>query len=665
MPVSFTSTYQTNLTTWVASTDGNAPLQPFTATNEIDETDGTEEPPVNPGSPGSPNPPLPLAYQPPGYTYPNFDPDLLPRVQNRVTNNLITSVQRTVFKINNVDYGNHFLSADYQRPIAGAGSGQVTLACQVTNSDYSLTYDSFQPYQRFEWTQVINGRNKLVTKGWITGSPQFSIDSNNVATLTLQLGDELELYANRHQEPDRLYCGLPPKTAGEAARIYAQYNRLKTTAFPVGHNLIEAPQKFINDSPWDFLQLLYSPTNQDVRCDKQGYIEVVPRANGSEGAIDLSFRGCLEVPTEVSKQYRPFTQVTVRNQYIKVDGFEPKVTTKKTVNGVPTNTSPWFQNGYTETVTTTYTIGGTTTFIKELFYGYVPTTFPIAKSSTESTGCSVSPLATEWKLITTKTFSVGYNQHISGSYLVWKKENWLEGLKLQENPTDPTQYILFEGTQEYSIETYTNVAQVNKKVCAKDYLHYKLTIDRQEFKLNKDFELTLFANSRSQYTAFGKSASDPDFYIGSGQRWELSETSGEYDEELKAWVNQPTNSQYDVTPPNSEWIRPNTRDIQAYLAFESPALSSRFDPATAPPQSAPCCFNRNQLSVYADRYLREQYGLSNAITVVIPDRFRINVGNTVRYTRSDGTPIFYLVFGEEYNQTGCVATKTLTLARTY
>lgn len=663
----FTASNSGSKLTLLASGESDAPYINFSADLFPTDPDGVVNPPVNPSSPGSPNPPLPTAYQPPGYTTPNFDPDLLPRLTTQPSDSLLTAVETTQFLINGTDYGDHVLSADYARPIAGAGTGQVRLNCFVQGSPLTITYDTFKPGMRFQWFQCWKGVCRRVQAGWLIKAPKIDTSDTNLVTCTLELGDELELFANRHQEPDRLYCGRAPKTAGEAARIYATYNRLKTTSYPVGHALIEPPQKFVNETPWDFLQLLYSPVNHDVRCSKTGFIEVVnrPTYNPDLPNPTLSHLSVLETPTEFTNRYKPYTRVRVTNQFLEVGDFTPKIRTRKTTNGNPENTNPWFQNGYTETITTTYTVGGTLTYSKEEFYGYVPTTFPVPKSETSTDACDTSTLETEFRLITTKTYAATYSPHQSGAYLVHKKENWLDGLKVYDDPTDSTQYLLYDGPQEYSVEHFTNVAQINNKVCAKDYLHYKLRVEKQEFKLNDTNELILVSNSLETYRANGRNPGETDFYIGPGQIWERFYTQGSIDDESGLFINQPVQNEIDVTPPNSEWIRPNTRDIQAFLEYESPYLTRTYDEATSPPVSAPCCFRRSHLATFADRYLREQYGLANAITVTIPFRFNLVVGTIIEYQHSDGTVLPYLVYAEETNQTGNVATRSLTLIRTY
>jgi hypothetical protein len=202
------------------------------------------EAPVVPGSsseppwitgPGNPNNP--------GYTGP-FDYTILPKLPTQPNLGLIQSAKETTFTVTNqgntISLGNMFLRGAWQRPITGLALGDATFIFKPTQSPFGnqsplansqSTLESIESIgagATFEWTLEWPSGSTLIGRGYIINTPDIYLNSQGLTEVKLELGDELALFSNSSRLAQNLYCGRPPKTAQEAAKIYAQTNGLFT-----------------------------------------------------------------------------------------------------------------------------------------------------------------------------------------------------------------------------------------------------------------------------------------------------------------------------------------------------------------------------------------------------------------------------------------------------
>lgn len=611
-----------------------------------------------------PLPPLPPNLQPPLYTPEPFDYLTLPRLQNKRSTAILIGVQSTKILLGRTsqDISPHFLSGDIQDPLTGSSVGTLKFADRVTSSNLDLTQLAYNVGMPIVWQHCKNGNCSLVKRLYLLSIPQIDVSQDNLTTLTFNCGDELELFSKLLREPNVLYCGLPPRNAREAARIYTKYNGLFTQAFPPGHSLIEPPNQFLNESPYDFLQSLYSPVDYDVRSDKLSNIVVIPRKQfDPTTAIPLSFLECLELSLPIVSQYKPYSRVRAYNQYKEITDIKGKKQTLRSISGVPTNTNPWFQNGYTETEENIWTIGDTVVSRNKRSFGWIPTdaTFTI-----ELDPCAESPLDVEWGVFKREVFSLGYSQHISGSFLVHSQREYTDETLVRETITEGIGELL-ELRTSFKITEYKNVPQINPKVCEKDYIHYALQTITQEYGLDDTDTLIKLSGSGKTYRARGVDTDSTNSYVGTGIDWLEINTSGRWDADLKTWIKQPPNYVDNSTPPNSPWIRPNSLDKQAFTTVTSNLIENQFGRLEAPPINSPNCFNLSELTTFANRWLREKAGLSRALSLVVPYTKPLALGRSVLYTDRNGNVTPYTVYSVEINQTLNQATKTVVLMREY
>lgn len=605
-------------------------------------------------TPDGSQPPLPVGYVPDNpYDSSTFDLGMLGRLQNQGSDSILVSADRTVFEVEIagawVDLSDCFVNGDYSFPISGASQGRVRLE-EIGGGD-RLNTVGIDYGTKFRWQQCFAGICVDVFTGYVVEPPVYKQNDGGFYSLDLKLGDELLLKADTSRVQVQRYCGELPNTAGDAARIYAQTHNLITRTFPTGHVLLDREsQSFTNERPYDYLQALYAPTNQDVRCN-QGGITVAPRDPfDAETAIAISESQVIEIEPAFRGGYEPVTKIRAKNQYLLVQGFVTRRFSKTVVSGTPDNTKPWFQGGYTETTTTQVFYGDSKIWEEAITFGYVPTTFPISKAVAQGDPC-VSAVATEWARITRKLTNATFYTHISGSFLVEKIETWTFGKKLKEVPTD--QYELYDDRIEYVIETYQNTPQINSEVCEKDYLHLQTRKRVSKWGLLDDFSYRLLSDEITTYTAAGQNPDALTAYVGAGQQWNQAIQSGAFDQKEQVFVTQPTQINENTNPPESQWIRPK---VQRTNAFKEVSLNVGGS-VELKPVNAPFCYNLDQLQVFGERYLQEIYGLANGLSLVAPYWLPVKLGQSVTYRGKN-----YRVFNLEINQTQNEATKTILLA---
>lgn len=617
------------------------------------QSSGTVQP--SPLPPTTIQPPLPKGFIPdnPLYTSEGFDYLTLGRLQTQASEAILISVGYTTFEVfvsnDWLDLSDYFVNGDYSLPISGASQGQVTLEeigeGERLNS-LGITYGT-----PFRYSQCFRSVCIEVFQGFVIEPPTYQQESEGYFSLTLKLGDELLLKADTSRVAVSKYCGSPPTFAGDAARIYAQTHNLITTSFPNGHTLLDREsQSFTNEKPYDFLQSLYSPTNHDVRCNSQGIIVTSRKPFNNEEAIIIQEKQVIELTPSFRQDYEPVTKIQAKNQFLLVQGFTTRRFTKKAISGDPTNTKPWFQGGYTETTTTQVFYGDTIIWSEELTQGYVPTSPTFTKAQAQGDPC-FSELTTTFTRISRKVTNLSYYTHISGSFLVSKKETWTYSKKLKDLP--PASYEIYDGIVEYILEEYQNTPQINSEVCEKDFIHLQTQKHLRRWGLLDDFTYLLLDSEIVTYTVEGLNPDSVTSYVGSGQQWNETIQSGSFDTEENIFITQPTEINEAVDPPTSIWIRPQTQRTNAFTQVSLNVSGS----VELKPINAPFCYNLEQLNTFGLRFLRETYGLANGISLVVPYWLTVKLGDSVKYKNKN-----YLVFNIEFNQTLNEATKTLLLS---
>jgi len=602
-------------------------------------------------------PPIPKGLQPDGYVLQDFDYLTLPRLELQATETLVSNVERTelfVTKANSgtvYDLSDRFINGDYSRPISGAGVGSIQVgelgADDFDIADLDLTYGD-----RIEWRQCWRGACLTIANCYILNTPVLSTDGGFLK-YTINIGDELALKADSSRVPITKYCGSPPLTAGDAARIYSETHNLITKNFPTGHTLLDRNfQDFTNERPFDFLSALYAPTNQDVRTDENGII-VKPRPSyNSTTAIALLKQQVIEVDAVFTQSYKPVDKVRVKNDYSLINDFELVRTSERSISGVTSNTKPWFQGGYTETITEKAALGDTEVWSKTVVYGYIPDGLGVTEAQYNNDACSPTTISTTFGIISTKYTEKTYVKHISEAYLVTEEREWFYTKEMEK--VDDF-YFTRDNLKNYSLTTYKNTPQVNSDVCEKDYIHFLTYLRTETYELNTNFVgYLLKSDVITEYKVKGVSSLNQDSFVGSEQAWVKTTIEGAYDAEALAFVVQPTKVETVSTPPLSNWIRPSLTDI---VAFRTINLNLNGSLETEPLE-APYCYTEDQLQTFGMRYLREIYGLSLGLSLVVPFYLTINIGDSILYENNP-----YLVYDIEINQSLNEATKTIILCR--
>jgi hypothetical protein len=379
----------------------------------------------------------------------------------------------------------------------------------------------------------------------------------------------------------------------------------------------------------------------------------------------------------------------VYNNYEIISDQQQQTFVYETVSGQETNTKPWFQGGFTRTITTEITLGDTLIWSQAITYGYRPTYPVIAKADYSEDPCDGQPIETEYAEIFKKTRVLGYQEHASGAYLVDKTETWERGLKpwkitsenlsnfsgldnTQDQPAAIDDYAIYghedilggEDIISYSLETYTHTAQISPEVCPKDYIHLETTRRLDQYQLDSDFTFRLFATEIDYYQVSGDSPTGQVAYVGSGQVWTKTETRGSYDTEALTFITQPSR-EFNANPPAAKWIRPRVNQITAFATINNPLVSQngRLYQDRPEPLAADFCYTEEQLQTFGARALSENNGLAQAKEIAVPYFRTYELGDSIQYTDQNGVTGQYLVYSISLIQDGPTSVKAITLAQ--
>lgn len=583
-----------------------------------------------------------------------------PGITAKPTPLLITSVYRTQFLIDGIDYGNFVFSADWKTPKSGLAEGQVTLY-ELPDSPLENTIIRYGDPFEFKQCWQLGGTISciLVGRGYVINQPYYYVNNDGIGVLEIDLGDELALFSNQIRLQKTKYCGPAPTTAGEAARIYAITHGLITTTFPAGHNLVDLGDRaFSNESPYQYLQALYYPTDRDVRCNINREIVALTNPSYIEAdAKELSFDTVFQL--QDNRNTETFKQVRAHNQFTQYEPFSIRGSSSTIRNGDPSNDNPYFKGGYTETDITLKALGDTEISRKEIVRGYLPSSLSYTDAQAEEDSCDPSTISTFFTKVEENNEYINYVQHESGAYLVHRKTIEKYARRLSKTPTgydiDPAFRL-----QERTIIDYINRGQVNPEVCVKDYIHLQTGVITQVFKTDDNGRYRLFSTTREYYYADGEQPGvDQPTYIGAATTWR-KHTSGRFlRDDLTGYDVQPTAISYEK-PNSSEWIRPRSTTVTGFVTVQDFDTINLFD--TAPyAVEAPFCYTIEQLSTYATKWISSNNGLAERLTVVVPYFLRLNLGDYIRFTNKSGTLKIYQIEAIEINQTVSDATKTLTL----
>lgn len=602
----------------------------------------------------------------------NFNYKTLSRLTTKQDFPLVVTVPKT--KVNTTfgkDLSEYLSGFSLSFPISGAIEGEVHLTA-IPND---LEIETGQQITIQQCFYPLGQSEKCIKVGtlYIVTIPKKYSDIDGTIDMDLTVGDELAYHAERARIPLEKYCGKKPVNVGEAAEIYANTRGLFTKQYPKGHSMPSLDdQSFSSESPYEYLQSLYAPTNRDVRCNPESKIIVEKRPEyGGKTIHKINWDQILELDPRTAYDYEEMSEVELNNTFTIVKPLEEDQTSYVTVTSVPSNEKPWFKGGYTETEVTTWKVGEQEIHRESVQMGYVPTVSQWSESDQKADQCddgsfddnTSNPIPVEWGLVKKEIFAISAENHKSGSKLVTKEEKWSEGKKVERGTGEFSDtYKLYDGKLSYKVTKYENTPQINPEVCEKDYIHLMTRRYKERYGFTESvFGYRLQEKEIERYVPITKSTLGLTSYVGTGQVWKKTISRGEYSEDDDSFIVQPDRTIEGEDPPNSKWIRPPKDDVNAFTTVEDDQVTK----FTGKPESieAPFCFNMLQLETLGHRHLAENNGLAKSIEIVLPYHYTINLGDSVRYKNRFNEYDYYLVHNISINQDGPDSVKTLLLRR--
>lgn len=602
----------------------------------------------------------------------NFDHTTLKRLTTKQEYPLVVTVPQTYIEVENGDdLSDYLMNFSLSFPLSGVIEGNFKLEgipkdLEVNTGD---KVNIKQCWYSLEGTENCMGLGSF----YVISSPKRNSDTSGVTSLDVEIGDELAYHGKRARTPIKKYCGPKPTNTSQAAEIYADTRGLFTKEFPIGHSLPSLDdQSFDSESPYEYLQSLYAPVDKDVRCNSNSKIIVKKRPQyGQQKQHKIDFNQILELNPTVAYNYEEMDKIELSNNFKVVQPLEMDEISYKTNTSIESNTKPWFKGGYTETETTKWLVGDTLVHEEIVQKGYVPTVDSWSEDDQKADQCddgsfdtkSSNPIPVEWGLVKKETFSVTASMHKSGARLIEKEEKWVEGKKVERGEGNQSgQFKIYEGIIEYNKTEYENTAQINPEICEKDYIHLMTRKIEENYGFTKSvFGFRLQNKTITTYVPITESSLGLTSFVGTSQKWKKTVKKGEYSQDDETFIVQPDKTSEGENPPNSKWIRPPKKEINAFTTVND----DRVTEFTGKPESkeAPFCFNMRQLETLGKRILEENNGLAKSIEIVLPYHYTVSLGDSVRYTDRDGDVSYYLVQNISINQDLSDSLKTLLLRR--
>lgn len=630
-------------------------------------------PPVPPPSP-MPSPPIPPSVRPPSAPAPEpFNHLWLPRLPVQPTSLLNLSVPKTIVAILTpsgiLDVGDAFLSGEWNQPISGEARGEIVLGDVLIDGDRILDKIVGLPVgTRLSWVQVFGDSiEKLVCQAFIVNTPQIE-QGDEQRTMRLQIGCRLHLLSRRQWLRETPYCGRKPENVEQAVRIYSRL--IGATILPLpGHNLLVPPENFAVESPYDFLQGLYAPTDRDVRCNVSGEIQVFERPSYTPGRT--LFGTVLEKP--ITDDSLLFSTLKLSNQFTKVNRLRRRTErfTELSPNYDVSNTKPWYMNGSWRKEVTVIFEGDTEIFRREELYGRFPNAITYSTPSRSLGGtaqvipeleldgtCENGTLVydTTERLISVTEFGIRTRNHSSGARLVIQKTEQQFGWFTYSQSPD-TAFI--NGMIRKEVENFTNTPIPNEFACRRDWIHVVTLRDYQRYERNNFTQLMTLVER--QIDAFRDDSVGDTLSDGLSRtvprQWTSVKLRGAFNDGY--WVEQPARRGRE-SPSESQWVRPTTVDITVTGLAHNEAIARAIGFRPASPGDAPHCYRPIQCQRLAARQIRDSYALANQVEYLVQYWLNVSLGSSVDIPELDYRG---QVYGITHKQDGNLAQQILTLGK--
>jgi hypothetical protein len=431
---------------------------------------------------------------------------------------------------------------------------------------------------------------------------------------------------------------------------------------------------FIEGPPWDFLASLYEPLNYDVRSSLNGETVAVPRGSfNPRTALKISSEQALEgyIDSPVSK---PFSVVRGYNSFSRGKGFEVKQPQYSDfTRWDPANTAPWFITNNTYTITKQLQLGNT--LVQEIVetWGYLPnnTVVPTGSRPGPSEGpCGEFIPAPELPTITTsltkiaeRTTRLFFEPHVSGSYLVNRSVETLEGWSTYRLENGDTK-LYFGPLEGYQV-SYQHDVVPQELVCPQYW--DVVRVSSEAYRYNRvalaefgEPEYRLTQREVEAWSREGELTAE-----GEAIQWTRAGESSAYDTANARWVGGAATVAPQDSPPQGQFIGPLTVPTNLEAVIEFPELVALFGRREAKPIQFSNAYSYRDLGTAIDRFAREAAGLAYAVSLVIDPRVPVRPGASVEYTRPDGSVVHGLAWAVEYNCTGVELTQSVLLMRTF
>lgn len=620
------------------------------------------DPPVLPPVPGEPNPSF-------------FDHRTLPRLPAQPSRIINAHVPKTIVLLQTpsgtLSIGDAFLNGEWNQPITGEARGSIQLG-DILSSSGQRILDSVVTANvgaRITWVQLFgDGIQKVVCNAYLLNKPVIE-QEDEYRVINLDIGCRLALLSKRQWLRDIPYCGKDPKTVREAVRIYEYLLRVPILATE-GHQLVNPPENFSSESPYDFLQGLYAPTDQDVRCNLAGEIHVSPREEYQPGNNLAVY---VPTNTPVPDATLLFNSLKLSNTFTKIQPLRQRneTFTELSPNYDVNNTRPWFLNGSWRKVSTVTYMGDTEVFRREQLFARFPNSITYSPPSTTSgLNGQVVPTAsvegtcengaevftTTERLISITESALKTRRHKSGALLVIGKIEQKYGW---DTFVDGDNTLFYNGMIEKSEEKLDNIAIPNENACRKDWQH--VTNLRVFSRYARAFPIPNLVLVEREVDAYRDVTQENELDVGLSRTvpksWASVQLRGAFTDGY--WVEQPTRRGKE-SPPEAQWVRPTTIEVTVSGIATNAAIQRAIGFKPASPSDAPHCYRPIQCQRLASRQIRDSYAIANSYEIIVPYYQNFRLGQSV-----DLPELNYRsqIYGITVKQDGSNAEQTLTLGK--